>query len=159
MEKEQEMLLGELAEFVNLLEDREDLTLEDAKRWTTDELMNTIYPVRVDPSVLPWPSVCEPCCLGAGPCQSIHPCCLGAGPCRSIHPCCLGAGPCRSIHPCCLGAGPCRSIHPCSLGALQRYIGRLKDLLAASAGDATSPSGRELEKLVSVRVRRTDRRA
>ncbi|KAK9828978.1 hypothetical protein WJX72_003179 [[Myrmecia] bisecta] len=48
MSREQEMLLQELAEFVNLVETRSDLTVQDAKTWTMEQLVDTIFPRYVE---------------------------------------------------------------------------------------------------------------
>ena len=45
MAREQELLLEEFTRFVGLLDNRSDLTVQHAKAWTMDELMDTIHPV------------------------------------------------------------------------------------------------------------------
>ena len=46
MAREQELLLEEFTQFVGLLDGRTDLTVQHAKVWTMDELMESIHPVR-----------------------------------------------------------------------------------------------------------------
>ena len=46
MAREQELLLEEFTQFVGLLDGRTDLTVQHAKSWTMDELMDSIHPVR-----------------------------------------------------------------------------------------------------------------
>ena len=46
MAREQELLLEEFTRFVGLLDGRSDLTVQHAKSWTMDELMESIHPVR-----------------------------------------------------------------------------------------------------------------
>lgn len=46
MAREQELLLEEFTQFVGLLDGRTDLTVQHAKLWTMDELMESIHPVR-----------------------------------------------------------------------------------------------------------------
>lgn len=46
MAREQELLLEEFTRFVGLLDGRGDLTVQHAKSWTMDELMESIHPVR-----------------------------------------------------------------------------------------------------------------
>ena len=45
MAREQELLLEEFTRFVGLLDGRSDLTVQHAKSWTMDELMDSIHPV------------------------------------------------------------------------------------------------------------------
>ena len=45
MAREQELLLEEFTQFVGLLDGRTDLTVQHAKFWTMDELMESIHPV------------------------------------------------------------------------------------------------------------------
>ena len=45
MAREQELLLEEFTRFVGLLNNRTDLTVQHAKAWTMDELMENIHPV------------------------------------------------------------------------------------------------------------------
>lgn len=45
MAREQELLLEEFIQFVGLLDGRTDLTVQHAKLWTMDELMESIHPV------------------------------------------------------------------------------------------------------------------
>ena len=47
MAREQELLLEEFTRFVGLLDNRTDLTVQDAKAWNMDELMENIHPVRL----------------------------------------------------------------------------------------------------------------
>ncbi len=45
MVREQEMLLEELAAFINMVEGRTDLSLDDARTWTLQQWVDTIFPV------------------------------------------------------------------------------------------------------------------
>lgn len=45
MAREQELLLEEFTRFVGVLDGRNDLTIQQAKSWTMDELMESIHPV------------------------------------------------------------------------------------------------------------------
>lgn len=45
MAREQELLLEEFTRFVGVLDGRSDLTIEQAKSWTMNELMEGIHPV------------------------------------------------------------------------------------------------------------------
>ena len=45
MAREQELLLEEFTHFVGLLDGRNDLTVQHAKSWTMEELMESIHPV------------------------------------------------------------------------------------------------------------------
>ena len=47
MAREQELLLEEFTGFVGVLDGRTDLTIQQAKSWTMDELMEGIHPVRL----------------------------------------------------------------------------------------------------------------
>jgi hypothetical protein len=47
MAREQELLLEEFTRFVGLLDNRTDLTVQHAKAWNMDELMENIHPVRL----------------------------------------------------------------------------------------------------------------
>ncbi len=47
MAREQELLLEEFTRFVGLLDNRTDLTVQHAKAWNMDELMESIHPVRL----------------------------------------------------------------------------------------------------------------
>lgn len=44
MVREQEMLLDELAQFMNLVEGRSDITLSMAKQWTVEQMVENIFP-------------------------------------------------------------------------------------------------------------------
>lgn len=46
MAREQELLLEEFTQFVGLLDGRTNLTVQHAKLWTMDKLMESIHPVR-----------------------------------------------------------------------------------------------------------------
>lgn len=48
MAREQELLLEEFTRFVGLLDNRTDLTVQDAKAWNMDELMENIHPKYVE---------------------------------------------------------------------------------------------------------------
>ena len=47
MAREQELLLEEFTRFVGMLDNRTDLTVQHAKAWNMDELMENIHPVSV----------------------------------------------------------------------------------------------------------------
>lgn len=76
MAREQELLLEEFTRFVGLLDNRTDLTVQHAKAWTMDKLMDTIHPVSLIPALttlvchLPFTCI-KLCCSPHASCLSV----------------------------------------------------------------------------------------